>query len=111
VREPPRLERIIPVPGHVLSVVFSEADDRFVVFTEHGSLTGVEPHTGTINRIRQLDRGYELAACLSPDAEQLALFNYHEAMLVDVGMGTLEQLRLEGGVNGGQMILTPLIPK
>jgi serine/threonine protein kinase/WD40 repeat protein len=95
--EPPRLERIISMPGRVLSVTFSEADDRFVAFIEDGSLISIEPHTGTMRLIKEIERGYDLSACLSPDARQLALFNYYEAVLVDTRTGVLQQIEPEGG--------------
>ncbi len=94
-QESPHLEHNIPMPGRVMSLVFSE--DEFVAFTDDGSLTGVDPRTGSSRLIRRIERGYELSACLSPDARRLAFYDYNEALVADVQTGVFHWLGNQGG--------------
>jgi WD40 repeat protein/tetratricopeptide (TPR) repeat protein len=94
---PPRLEHVVSMPGRVLALTFSEAEDQFVAFSDDGSLTRMAPRTGTTEVILPIDRGYELSARLAPDGRRLALFRYNEAFVVDAQTGAFQQLDFAGG--------------
>jgi serine/threonine protein kinase/WD40 repeat protein len=93
----PTLERTVIMPGRVVALTFSEADRRFVAFTDDGSITMVEPDTGRTTTRGNCGRGYQFSASLSPDGRRLALFRYTEFLVVNTQTGAVQPIDDKGG--------------
>jgi serine/threonine protein kinase/WD40 repeat protein/tetratricopeptide (TPR) repeat protein len=91
----PTLERVVTLPGRVQALTFSEADGQFVVFTDEGTITLVDPETGNATARANCGRGYDLSASLSPDGRKLALFRWGELLAVNTQTATVQPINDE----------------
>ena len=97
-QSPPTLQRIVRLPGRVLALTFLTAESQFLVFSEDGSLTKVEPRTGGTTPVGNMGRGREMKAVLSPDGRKLALFRIFEMLVVNTSTGALQAPPADAGM-------------
>jgi serine/threonine protein kinase/WD40 repeat protein/tetratricopeptide (TPR) repeat protein len=77
----------VPLPGPCRSLVFSEEDRKFLVFAEDGSITEVDPATGTAKTHQNIGAGFGFNAALAPDGSRVALWKTTDAFVIDIATG------------------------